>query len=70
MVVKEYLSQLRENKKGKPSQIKDALDIYLDLWSRAIEQGTVSESDEIGEALSKLDSAGGLYQAADGKVSE
>jgi len=70
MVVKEYLSQLKENRKGKPSQIREALDIYVELWARAIEQGTVSEDDEIGEALSKLDRAGGLYQARDGEVSE
>jgi len=70
MVVREYLSQLKENKKGKPTQIRDAIDIYLDLWARAIEQGTVSDDDEIGEALSKLDKAGGLYGAAGEKVSE
>lgn len=64
MVVREYLEQLRETRKGKPSQIKDALEIYVELWGKAIKNGTVSEDDEIGAALSKLDDAGGLYEAA------
>ena len=64
MVVKEYLEQLRETRKGKPAQIKDALDIYLELWEKVIENGTVSAGDEVGLALTKIDSAGGLYEAA------
>ena len=64
MVVKDYLEQLKETKKGKPSQIRDALEIYMELWDKVIENGTVSEDDEVGEALSKLDKAGGLYEAA------
>jgi hypothetical protein len=64
MVVKEYLEQLKETRKGKPAQIKDALDIYLELWEKVIENGTVSAGDEVGLALSKIDAAGGLYEAA------
>ncbi len=64
MVVKGYLDQLKETKKGKPAQIRDALDIYIELWEKAIENGTVLESDEIDVALSKIDKAGGLYEAA------
>lgn len=64
MDVREYLRQLRETKKGKPSQIRDSLDIYLELWEDAIKNGAVSEEDEVGMALSKLDKAGGLRQAA------
>ncbi len=64
MVVRGYLDQLRETKKGKPAQIRDALDIYIDLWEKAIENGTVSDADEIDKALSKIDKAGGLYRAA------
>jgi hypothetical protein len=64
MVVREYLQQLKETKKGKPPQIREALDIYVGLWDEAIKNGTVSEEDEVSEALSKLDKAGGLYEAS------
>jgi hypothetical protein len=65
MVVREYLKQLKENRKGKPDQIKDALDIYVELWDKAMANGTISADDEVGVALAKLDKAGGLYQAAE-----
>jgi hypothetical protein len=65
ILVKGYLDQLKETKKGKPSQIKEALDIYIDLWEKAIKNGTILEGDEIDVALSKIDKAGGLYAAAD-----
>jgi hypothetical protein len=65
MVVREYLDQLKEAKKGKPQQIREALDIYIELWEKTIKKGTVSEGDVIDVALSKIDEAGGLYQAAD-----
>lgn len=64
MPLKEYLDQLRETRKGKPPQIREALDIYVELWDRVIKKGVVSEEDEVSEALSKLDKAGGLYEAA------
>lgn len=64
MVVKEYLKQLRETRKGKPQQIRDALDIYTEMWDRVVENGTVSEDDEVSLALSKIEKAGGLYEAA------
>lgn len=64
MLVREYLRQLKETKKGKPSQIRDALEIYIELWDDVIKKGTVSEDDEVGLALAKLDKAGGLQQAA------
>ncbi len=65
MLVGEYVAQLRVTKKGKPPQIKDALEIYIDLWDKVVKNGTISESDEIDVALSKIDKAGGLYRAAD-----
>jgi len=64
MVVKEYLEQLRETRKGKPPQIKDALDIYIDLWDAVVKNGTVSLDDEVSSALTKLDKAGGLVEAS------
>jgi hypothetical protein len=64
MSVKEYLQQLKGTKKGKPPQVKDALDVYVELWESVIDNGTVSREDEVGEALAKLDKAGGLYKAS------
>lgn len=63
MVVREYLDQLKETRKGKPPQIRDALDIYVEMWDKVIKNGTVSEDDEVALALSKIDKAGGLYEA-------
>lgn len=64
MVVREYLGQLKETKKGKPAQIREALDIYVEMWDKVIKNGTVSEDDEVALALAKIDKAGGLYAAA------
>jgi hypothetical protein len=64
MVVREYLEKLKETKKDKPSQIKDALDIYMELWDAVIKKGLVSQDDEVAIALTKIDKAGGLYEAA------
>jgi len=64
MVVREYLEQLKETRKGKPPQIRDALDIYMEMWDKVIKNGTVSGEDDVALALSKIDKAGGLYEAA------
>jgi len=64
LTVRGYLKELKENRKGKPAQIKDALEIYIDLWDAAIDKGVVSPDDDLPSALSKLDKAGGLYEAA------
>ncbi len=63
--VEEYLRELERNKGEKPDQVKDALEAYVDLWRRAIEKGIVSQTDEITEALAKIEEKGGLYQAAE-----
>jgi hypothetical protein len=65
MAVREYLDQLKETRKGKPPHVRDALDIYMELWEKVIKNGTVSEEDEVGAALLKLDNVGGLYEAAE-----
>ena len=62
--VREYLKELGETKKEKPSQVKDALEIYAGLWESVIQKGIISDDDGIDDALSKLDAKGGLYQAA------
>ena len=64
MVVTEYLEQLKETRKGKSPQIREALDIYMEMWDKVIKNGTVSGEDEVALALSKIDKAGGLYEAA------
>ncbi|HUI00317.1 MAG TPA: hypothetical protein VLU99_02815 [Nitrososphaerales archaeon] len=65
LLLRDYLAKLRETKKGKPPHVREALEVYIDLWDKAVEKGTVSEGDEVDVALSKIDRAGGLYQAAD-----
>ncbi|MDG6901021.1 MAG: hypothetical protein JRM80_03575 [Nitrososphaerota archaeon] len=61
----EYLKELEKTKKGKPEQVSDALEVYLDLWRKAVERGIVKQSDEIEDALSKVEQSGGLYKAAE-----
>jgi len=68
--VREYLSELRETKKDKPGQIRDALDIYLELWESVMDRGVVGGDDTIDEALSKVEAKGGLYRAASEQPSE
>jgi hypothetical protein len=64
LTVRDYLRELKENKKGKPVNVRGALDTYVELWDAAIEKGVVSSDDDLASALSKLEEAGGLYQAA------
>jgi hypothetical protein len=63
--VGEYLRELERDKKEKPDQVKDALEIYIDLWRKTIEKGIVDPKDDISSALAKIDEKGGLYQAAE-----
>ncbi|HLQ21144.1 MAG TPA: hypothetical protein VK127_02430 [Nitrososphaerales archaeon] len=63
--VEEYLKELGDAKRDKPSQIKEALQIYIDLWKKTVEKGVVQLTDDIETALTKIDKQGGLYLAAD-----
>jgi len=63
-LVSGYLKELRHTRKEKPTQIREALEIYIQLWESVVSKGLVSPDDEIGEALKKIDASGGLYQAA------
>ncbi len=63
MNVGEYLQGLKEAEKEKPQQIKEAIEIYIDLWKKTIEKGIVQPTDDIDTALSKIDKRGGLYAA-------
>ncbi|MGD0476969.1 MAG: hypothetical protein ABSB29_02245 [Nitrososphaerales archaeon] len=61
----EYLEELEKNKDGKPEQVRDGIEIYLGLWRRAVEKGVVLPSDEVSDALAKIEEKGGLYKAAE-----
>ncbi len=61
----EYLRELEKAKKEKPEQVKEALEIYLELWQRAVKKGIVMQGDQVEAALSKIDASGGLYKAAE-----
>jgi hypothetical protein len=56
---------LEGTKNDRPQQVKEGLEIYVDLWKKAIQRGVVSESDTVSEALAKLEKRGGLYTATE-----
>ena len=64
-VVSGYLKELRQTKKEKPDQIREALEIYIQLWESVIGKGLIRSEDTIDEALKKIDANGGLYHAAE-----
>lgn len=63
--VKAYLEELEKTKGDRNEQVRDGLEIYIDLWKRAIERGVVAESDGVADALVKIEKRGGLYKAAE-----
>ena len=63
--VESYLKELKDSKKEKPQQIKDGIEIYIELWEKAIKRGIVSPDDDVESALQKIDASGGLYKAAE-----
>jgi hypothetical protein len=65
VLVKDYLKGLTESLEGRPDQVKAGLEIYLDLWDRAIEKGIINEEDSVEDALGKLDEKGGLQKATE-----
>ena len=64
--VRDYLEELEKSKDGRPDQVKDGLESYIDLWKKAIENGSVSPNDDVESALAKVEKKGGLYAAAEG----
>ena len=62
--MKDYLVELERSKDARTEQVKEGLEMYIDLWKRAIERGVVLEGDGVDEALAKIEGAGGLYRAA------
>ena len=63
--VSEYLDVLEGGKEDRPDQVKQGLEIYIELWRRVIEKGIVDSADEMDVALAKVDAAGGLQKAAE-----
>ncbi len=62
--MKDYLAELEGSKGERTEQVKEGLEMYIDLWKKAIGRGVVREADTVDEALAKIDEAGGLYEAA------
>ena len=62
--LRSYLEELEKTKEGRTEQVKEGLEIYIDLWRRAIERGVVDETDGVDGALAKIERKGGLYKAA------
>jgi hypothetical protein len=62
--VRAYIEELGKTKENRTEQVKQGLEIYIDLWERAIERGVVEETDVVDAALAKIEKAGGLYSAA------
>jgi hypothetical protein len=62
--VKEYLAELQKGSPERPDQVKDAIEIYVDLWKSAVKKRIIEEGDEVSDALRKIDAAGGLYAVA------
>ncbi len=63
--VRGYLEELERTKGDRTEQVRDGLEIYIGLWKKAIEKGVVSESDNVDEALARIEEKGGLYRVAE-----
>jgi hypothetical protein len=64
LVVEGYLKRLKQSGRQKPAQVRESLEIYIQLWERAIRNGVVTRDEAVAEALKKIDAKGGLYAAA------
>lgn len=64
--VGDYLADLEKTKNDREEQVKEGLEIYIDLWKKTIENGVVRETDLVEVALEKIEVKGGLYKAAEG----
>jgi len=62
--VRTYIDELQRTKEDRPEQVKEGLEIYIDLWEKAIERGIIEETDGVDAALDKIEEKGGLYAAA------
>ncbi|HZW85588.1 MAG TPA: hypothetical protein VFE91_06800 [Nitrososphaerales archaeon] len=64
--VKEYIEELEKTKSERTGVVLDGLEIYIDLWKRVLQNGTITDSQDVDEALEKIEEKGGLYKAAEG----
>jgi hypothetical protein len=64
--VEAYIRELELTKEGRPGQVKEGLELYLDLWKQALKNGVISADDRVEAALEKIERKGGLYAAAEG----
>jgi hypothetical protein len=62
--VRTYLDELERTKEGRTEQVREGLEIYIDLWRRAMQRGVIAETDGVEDALAKIEGEGGLYRAA------
>lgn len=62
--VRAYIEELGKTKGNRPEQVREGLEIYINLWERAIERGVIEQTDGVDAALAKIEKAGGLYVAA------
>jgi hypothetical protein len=62
--VRAYIDELERTKDDRPEQVREGLEMYIDLWEKAIERGVVEETDGVDAALEKIEKEGGLYTAA------
>ena len=63
--VRGYIEELDRTKEGRPEQVKEGLELYLDLWKKAVANGVVLAEDDVEVALQKLEKKGGLYAAVE-----
>jgi hypothetical protein len=62
--VDDYLEELERTKGERTEQVRAGLEIYIELWRKAIGKGVIRGSDGVDDALAKIDARGGLYEAA------
>ena len=62
--LRSYLEELQKTKEARSEQVREGLEIYIDLWRKAIERGAGAETDGVDSALAKIERLGGLYKAA------
>jgi hypothetical protein len=63
--VSEYIAELEKTLAGRTEQVREGLEIYIELWKKAVDNGVISMDDGVEFALSKIEAKGGLYRAAE-----
>jgi len=60
-----YIEELERTMEGRPEQVKEGLELYLDLWRKVVANGVVLPEDDVEVALQKIEKKGGLYAAVE-----